>query len=814
MTHIRHRTAGLILFLSALALFGRDSIAQDVCRRGFEGADRILTAGNPASAVYADFDGDGRVDVAFTLPHQIAIALNRGGGVFQPAQRQPLPSSNPVLAAATDVDRDGRIDLLARHFNIIYVARGQGDGSFEPIARTTTLDSRLNRWRLSDFDRDGLLDFIDYGDDDVRLVRSNGDGTFAESARSRMTANDFLESRSYAVGDFDGDGRVDFVRAGYHSGTFRWIATFLWNAATNDESETGEIVAIDVNFGLGAVDSDADGIDEIVAGGPGGVALLRIHDQRIAIDTAPFARVGPFIPRFAVIADIDGDGWRDLIYGTGGSVARGVGPDLYGEPVHFVLPRATGFALADIDGDGGKDVVTTGGDHGLHVLYGRTLFSTLPPVQRYPLDFVVGAVHVADVDRDGMADVIATASENAAISTLLADGSGSLRLAHTAWFGPVGSGVLTRTAVDDFDGDGAVDVAIGGRTADLKPLIAFGDGTGQFDSTMSLEATSIVGSISLSVAPLPALLVVSDDEVQVIQVTAARNVTAARVMMLPPGARVLTVDADADGNSEIAVADDEGLELKQYRDGVWETMALVPAHGATDLVAIDIDSNTVPELIVTSSAGATVYQRNGIGYARVAGLSSFRSIVAAMISDVDGDGASDLILTSDRSTSGFIQVFRNDRDGGLTPYATSMTGARTRHSASVADLDGDAAPDVALPTSSTIELHRNRCMTARVRVSAPPRRIREGDRVDVTVHALSTDSFAIGPIRIRKGSAVVTSGQPNRANDFATITWTTPPLSKGTHEYTVEYNDQFAGTSTTTFTLNVGTSPRRRAVRP
>jgi hypothetical protein len=76
---------------------------------------RLITAGSLAAA---DFDGDGRLDLAFPDygAHTALVALNHGDGTFE----TPLPYGAagdghqwPAAVLAGDFDRDGRPDLLA-----------------------------------------------------------------------------------------------------------------------------------------------------------------------------------------------------------------------------------------------------------------------------------------------------------------------------------------------------------------------------------------------------------------------------------------------------------------------------------------------------------------------------------------------------------------------------------------------------------------------------------------------------------------------------------------------------------------------------
>ena len=70
--------------------------------------------GGPAQLLAADFNLDGRLDLAtkFSAPASLSILRNRGDGTFD-AGSLFLAGNIPVALAAGDFDRDGRVDLAA-----------------------------------------------------------------------------------------------------------------------------------------------------------------------------------------------------------------------------------------------------------------------------------------------------------------------------------------------------------------------------------------------------------------------------------------------------------------------------------------------------------------------------------------------------------------------------------------------------------------------------------------------------------------------------------------------------------------------------
>src|SRR5438270_11949502 len=87
--------------------------ADGSCRRALSFTQLAFTAGSLDSAVYGDFNEDGRPDIAL---HTLGggtrtIALNRGS-VFEPLPTEMVrfDGPNPVAVTAADVNRDGHLD--------------------------------------------------------------------------------------------------------------------------------------------------------------------------------------------------------------------------------------------------------------------------------------------------------------------------------------------------------------------------------------------------------------------------------------------------------------------------------------------------------------------------------------------------------------------------------------------------------------------------------------------------------------------------------------------------------------------------------
>jgi hypothetical protein len=168
---------------------------------------RVLLSSNGASAIVsADFNGDGKLDLAFADGQQIMVLLGNGDGTFQSPIASAAPNDQFNAAAAADVNGDGKPDLVLPGFlyNQVYAMLGNGDGTFQP-AKAFPTDKAPQSVVIADFNCDGKLDLAtaNYNGNDASVLLGNGDGTF--QPRTSFAAGGF--PTGIALGDFQGNGK-------------------------------------------------------------------------------------------------------------------------------------------------------------------------------------------------------------------------------------------------------------------------------------------------------------------------------------------------------------------------------------------------------------------------------------------------------------------------------------------------------------------------------------------------------------------------------------------------------------------------------
>jgi hypothetical protein len=141
-------------------------------RAGFGGATTYALPASETVMIKADFNGDGKTDLAL-LGNDLLIYLGNGDGTFTAEAPIPLPAN------FTDGGAGGQI--LAGDFN--------GDGK---------LDLVISGWQTNNAPSNG----------GVWLMTGNGNGTFNAATLLESTSEG---SPAIASGDFNGDGKLDLA---------------------------------------------------------------------------------------------------------------------------------------------------------------------------------------------------------------------------------------------------------------------------------------------------------------------------------------------------------------------------------------------------------------------------------------------------------------------------------------------------------------------------------------------------------------------------------------------------------------------------
>ena len=312
---------------------------------------RFVDASNPAtnpfpqSVAIGDFNGDGKQDLAvpvysiFTLFSDLTILLGNGNGTFKAGPVVGVTGQNVNNVVAADFNGDGKLDLAISlpDANEIQVLLGNGDGSFSALSPVSA--DAIFKIATGDFNRDGKPDLVllNPGASSVTILLGNGDGTFTEKTSIALSG-----AQAVAVGDLNRDGISDLAVTNFSSDTVTILlgkgdGTFTQVAA---QPATG-IQPLSVAIG----DFNGDKIPDLAVsnqnnGFPnlGTVTILLGNGKGGFKATATSPQTGS-IPETVAVADFNGDGKPDLVTANAGSntisVLLGQGKGLFGKALTF-----------------------------------------------------------------------------------------------------------------------------------------------------------------------------------------------------------------------------------------------------------------------------------------------------------------------------------------------------------------------------------------------------------------------------------------------------------------------------------------------
>ncbi len=267
--------------------------------------------------------------------------------------------------------------------------------------------------RLADLDADGLGDLCAVVGTKLRCAPGGGNGTFGILADVATLA---VEPQSLAIGDVDGDGRIDACgrdAAGLICATAPQFTPQRWSPAF---ARSGPANATDRS--LAAVDSDNNGSAEICGVAPVGVICAQ-HDP-LNLPAVRSTWPDPALPLWA--ADLDGDRRADWCSRTPSGISCGVellSPvTTEGVPWTYSLSGIVDpfpadldvSAMADLDADGRSDLCGLfDRGTGLQIACARSQgfgFGPFAVLATLPAGTYT-ALYAGDLQGDGFADVCA-----------------------------------------------------------------------------------------------------------------------------------------------------------------------------------------------------------------------------------------------------------------------------------------------------------------------------------------------------------------------------------------------------------------------
>ncbi len=630
-----------------------------------------------------DVDGDGDIDVAMavidrhTLRPSLRMLENLGGREFA---WKPLELSQPIDFSVrmngsnvklSDLDLDGDLDVVGLSSSPYeaWSYLNDGAGNFTSAGDPLPLGSRALSVDVvvEDLSGDGIPDLVvavcrDPSISTVHVVVSigRGDGTFG----GRLLLDGFGCPSRVTVADVNRDGLADL---------------FVGDRLSDDQGR--EATWLSVNNGNGVFASPV----KVVQGGPRHGAATSV-------------------------ADIDGDGHVDLVYGTlvyttptptpgPVLVAFGTGSGTFLEARQFAIDGFLAFdrpiAVADLNSDGVQDLLAAG------VWRDRDgVVSILNRPERND-GAVVGVSSggtcyretIVDLDADGMLDLLCSGSSGLEIRY----GMGAPGVFDPGVTMSIPSPGGDRMTVADFDHDGLDDVAVLTRSASpRRGSVTLMHNTG--------EGVLVMAGL-ITVGLEPSAIATADFDRDGIEDVVVANRQSVSVAFgygdgtffdpIETGHALPQVEAaavgmlDADPFPDVALSHHGSVSvLFGTAGGTFDTLITLPMDGLSgteSVVVADLSGDGVNELLV---GDRVVLNEQG----RFVDRGRFRSGTppqALCVDDFDADGVLDVVIVD----GGVVGMYLGERGATFVEKWNQRPVYRAR-SVRSSDVDQDGAVDL------------------------------------------------------------------------------------------------------------------------
>jgi Cadherin-like beta sandwich domain/FG-GAP-like repeat/IPT/TIG domain/Secretion system C-terminal sorting domain len=798
-----------LIVTNSLGIAVLRNITQDGAKNStFTQVTFAMSGITPTNLIVADLNGDGKLDVAVSQAGTAKIYIlvnNSSVGAPSFSRFDILTTANITNLLVADFNMDGRPDIAAISSTgnnvAIYPNTTIGTSinfSGTPAA-TINLGFTTNSMVAADFNGDGKPDLAIINDANARLylVQNTGTTTFSFATQPYITTTP--NPKQLAVADMDGDGANDLVILGTSIVIYRNIS-----ASSTIEFNYVYFVTDNISESLAINDMDGDGKPDMIITGSKALAIIRN-----SLTSSSFPRTSSVTPDLAesrfylaptngglALADFDGDGKPDvavtnnalaglvMVYrnapvptltsvspnrGTAGTVVTLTGTNFSPEPANsavffgavkgnVTVATPTSLTVTAPASGSFKNISFTDLSTGIGRMANTPFAVTYPnglinfvPQQKFATSKSPISPIIVDLDGDGKPDLVVanfgantiSVFRNTSATGSIAAGSFASKVDFATGTSPV------NIATGDLNGDGRPDLAVVNAGSNSFSVFINNSSVGAigFDTKVDIATISPYTSpraIAIADFDGDGLNDVVTSSLYTNTLLTYRNVTplngafnAIPVQGIPVRTTPFSIvaeDLNGDGKPDIAVAhygsDKISVIQNQSVVGTFMFASRIDITSGTtgapqicSMAVADFDGDGKPDLAALNQADNTISVfRNNVsvgavidasGFATKADFATGPSPTALTLGDVDGDGRPDLVTSNYGGNS--ASILRNATTSGSIIFAAKadLVTGDTPWGVAVADLDGDGRQDVVVANYAdntderTISVFRN-----------------------------------------------------------------------------------------------------------
>jgi hypothetical protein len=414
------------------------------------------------------------------------------------------------------------------------------------------------------------------------------------------------------------------------------------------------------------------------------------------------------------------------------------------------------------------------------------------------IDFPGADIDAGDLNGDGDIDVVAAGAETLVYFN---NGKRALSTAGTSLGGSSGGSAVVLL---DWNGDTHLDIAIGGLAARTAEIF-INDGSGSFASAARIQNNiGTVRDISAGDFNSDGLseVVIAGSSGIVIASNDGQDGASVASLNTAGALGLAVADIDRDGDRDIAaIRTGNRLIGLYYNDGSGSNFSKSELQfGSVGTISItDIDFDGAPDLLLGLDGDDLQPPQHQVAYQQGNGeFSAAQSFGASPVTglltgDINDDGWTDIAAVNE---GGVHQVYLGSSQGSLSLASEQLVSSGMQHGVLV-DFNNDESLDLVLigPNGAGIEIHANNGIG----------RLGRGDRVapELTLLGERTITLAAGAAYVEAG-ATATDDIDGDVTNLIEISGSVNTTAVGTQTLTYRVSDRAGNTASAVRTIKIG----------